>query len=102
MRTTPCESLDNSSGNRNLPQYSSPQYSSLSEAIDCLCKQWCDSSGYSDPFLKDGEWWAFPPKGVIPVKVKAVMGETSQREVKVDSLRMMLFPDGSLASPSIT
>lgn len=79
--------------NRNLPQYSS-----LGEAIDCLCRQWCNSYGYSDPFLKDGEWWAFPPQGVMPVKVRTVMGTASQQEVKVGSLTMTLFPDGSLAS----
>jgi hypothetical protein len=28
---------------------------------------WLTEHGYSDAFQNDGQWWAFPPNGVIPV-----------------------------------
>ncbi|MEL6354962.1 MAG: hypothetical protein AAFR58_24935 [Cyanobacteria bacterium J06627_28] len=74
-----------------------PEYSTFGKAIRSLCQNWCEAHGYSDPFLQDGEWWAFPPGGVMPVRVKTVMGTESQRTVRIGPLRVTLFPDGSLA-----
>lgn len=73
-----------------------PQYSQLGEAIRGNCQSWCDREGYSDPFCKDGEWWAFPPEGVMPVRIASVMGRASYRVVKIDVVTLTLFPDGSL------
>jgi len=73
------------------------EYSTFGKAIRGLCRNWCETHRYTDPFLKDGEWWAFPPGGVMPVQVKTVMGEASQRTVRIGPLRVTLFPDGSLA-----
>ncbi|MBE9064133.1 hypothetical protein [cf. Phormidesmis sp. LEGE 11477] len=75
-----------------------PQYFDLGDAIRDTCQHWCDREGYSDPFCKDGEWWAFPPGGVIPIRIKTVMGRASGSLVKIDAVTLMLFPDGSLAS----
>ncbi|MEL6777613.1 MAG: hypothetical protein AAFO06_10180 [Cyanobacteria bacterium J06597_16] len=77
-----------------------PQYDNLAAALQGICQVWCNTQGYSNPFRKDGEWWAFPPNGVIPVQIKTVMGETSHRLVKIDSLTLALFPDGSLVRKS--
>jgi len=79
-----------------------PQYSGLGEAIRSTCEVWCRAEDYSDPFCKDGEWWAFPPGGVMPVRIKTVMGAFSQRQVRIDRLTLSLFPDGSLASKTET
>ncbi|MDX2215508.1 MAG: hypothetical protein SFY66_19750 [Oculatellaceae cyanobacterium bins.114] len=38
-------------------------------------KDWCSEHGYTDLFYQEGEWWAFPPKGVMPVQLSAVMGK---------------------------
>lgn len=29
----------------------------------------CKFFGYSEPVLVTGEWWAFPPNGVMPVRL---------------------------------
>ncbi|NEQ53481.1 MAG: hypothetical protein F6K11_25655 [Leptolyngbya sp. SIO3F4] len=73
-----------------------PQYSNLSSAIRGVCQTWCDCHGYSDPFCRDGVWWAFPPNGVMPVRIETVMGDQSQRLVRIGPMRLMLFPDGSI------
>jgi len=78
-----------------------PQYDNLSEAIQGTCQAWCNTQGYSDPFCKDGEWWAFPPNSVMPVQIKTVMGARSHRLVKIGTLTLSIFPDGLLAPKSI-
>ena len=71
-------------------------YADLGSAIRGVCQDWCDLNGYSDPFCRDGIWWAFPPNGVMPVRIKTVMGAQSQRLVKIGPMRVMLLPDGSI------
>ena len=81
-------------------------YADLGSAIRGVCQAWCDSAsadlsvrnGYSDPFCQDGIWWAFPPNGVMPVRIKTVMEKQSQRLVRIGPMRLMLFPDGSIYS----
>lgn len=73
-------------------------YSNLKNAIAAVRDLWCLEHGYSDPFCRNGEWWAFPPSGVMPVKIKAVMGNNSQRKVQMGKVTIFLFPDGSLGS----
>jgi len=73
-------------------------YSTLSEAIYDICHSWCESHGYSDPFCRNGEWWAFPPSGVMPIQIQSVLDEGSKRTVKIGALELTLFPDGTLAS----
>lgn len=74
-----------------------PQYPNLGCAIRGVCQAWCETHHYSDPFCRDGEWWAFPPGGVMAIRIKTVMDEASQRPVKIGPLTLVLFPDGSLA-----
>ncbi|MEO1349761.1 MAG: hypothetical protein AAFW84_13315 [Cyanobacteria bacterium J06635_15] len=74
-----------------------PHYSSLGSAIHGVCQAWCDQHGYSDPFCRNGEWWAFPPGGVMPIRVKTVMSAGCQCWVQVGPLTLTLLPDGSLA-----
>ncbi|MEM9947597.1 MAG: hypothetical protein AAF810_16285 [Cyanobacteria bacterium P01_D01_bin.36] len=74
-----------------------PQYSNFDDAIRGTCRLWCDAKGYSDPFCQDGEWWAFPPSGVMPIRIKTVMGATSCCLVRINQVTTSLFPDGSLA-----
>ncbi|MEM1253419.1 MAG: hypothetical protein AAGI69_13375 [Cyanobacteria bacterium P01_H01_bin.21] len=73
-------------------------YADLGSAIRGVCQAWCDLNGYSDPFCRDGIWWAFPPNGVMPVRIETVMEEQSQRLVKVGPMTLILFPDGSIYS----
>ncbi|MEM9091459.1 MAG: hypothetical protein AAGC93_22305 [Cyanobacteria bacterium P01_F01_bin.53] len=77
-----------------------PSYASFADAIRGTCNDWCNAQGYSSPFCKNGEWWAFPPNGVMPVQIKTVMDKTSHRLVKIGSLTLALFPDGSLLRES--
>ncbi len=30
---------------------------------------WLIANGYTDPFRNEGQWWAFPPNGVMPVPI---------------------------------
>lgn len=41
-----------------------PVYKLAIEVQD-WCAFWC----YTDPFIHDGQWWAYPPAGVMPVPV---------------------------------
>jgi len=49
------------------------KHASLRERIESIyyegAKEWCEKNGYTDPFFQDGNWWAFPPGGVIPVSI---------------------------------
>jgi len=74
-----------------------PYYPNLGCVIRGVCQAWCQEQGYSDAFCRNGEWWAYPPNGVMPVQIKTVMEKGSQRQVQLDSLTIFLFPDGSLA-----
>ena len=73
-------------------------YADLGSAIRGVCQDWCELNSYSDPFCRDGIWWAFPPKGVMPVRIETVMEEQSQRLVKIGPMRLRLLPDGSIYS----
>ncbi|MEM8505061.1 MAG: hypothetical protein AAF716_18140 [Cyanobacteria bacterium P01_D01_bin.1] len=75
-----------------------PQYSRLGDAIRGTCQSWCDREGYSDPFCKDGEWWAFPPEGVMPVRIKSVIDKASCQDVQIGTMTLTLCPDGSIAT----
>ena len=72
-------------------------YRSLGCAIREVCYAWCEEQGYTDPFCRDGEWWAYPPNGVMPVQIKTVIGTNCQRPVRLGNLTLFLYPDGSLA-----
>lgn len=74
-----------------------PQYPDLATALEGICRTWCEAHGYSEPFCRNGEWWAFPPAGVMPVKIKDVMGHDSQQQIRIGTLMLTLWPDGSLA-----
>lgn len=74
-----------------------PHYSDLRSAMYGVCQAWCDQYGYSDPFCRNAEWWAFPPGGVMPVQIKTIMGEGCQRLIQIGPLTLALLPDGSLA-----
>ncbi len=73
-------------------------YPNLGAAMQGVCQTWCQTHGYSDPFCRDGEWWAFPPQGVMPVRIKTVMGNTLPYCVQIERVTLRLFPDGSLAT----
>ncbi|MEM9804860.1 MAG: hypothetical protein AAF959_06235 [Cyanobacteria bacterium P01_D01_bin.56] len=73
-----------------------PQYSNLGSAIRGVCQTWCDQHGYTDPFCRNGVWWAYPPHGVMPVRVETVMGKQSQRLVRIGPMSLTLFPDGTI------
>ena len=48
-------------------------YPNLKAAAAAVCQRWCEQKGYSDRFYQDGSWWAFPPNGVLPVKINEVI-----------------------------
>lgn len=79
-----------------------PQYPNLGAAIQGVCQTWCQAHGYRDPFCRNGEWWAFPPQGVMPVPIKTVMGSPSPSAVQIERVTLQLLPDGSLATDSET
>ncbi|MGF1523430.1 MAG: hypothetical protein ACFBSF_14035 [Leptolyngbyaceae cyanobacterium] len=72
-------------------------YPDLGTAIRGICYAWCDANGYRDPFCRNGEWWAFPSGGVMPIQIKTVMQEADQQPVKIGPVTLILFPDGSLS-----
>ncbi|MEL6139827.1 MAG: hypothetical protein AAFR42_20785 [Cyanobacteria bacterium J06628_6] len=75
-----------------------PCYSTFKAALQATCHAWCHEQGYTDPFCQDGVWWAFPPGGVIPVRVKDVMAPDWQRSVRIGALTLDLLANGALAS----
>ncbi|MEO0405792.1 MAG: hypothetical protein AAF289_00425 [Cyanobacteria bacterium P01_A01_bin.135] len=72
------------------------EYPNLGAAIRGTCEAWCHVQGYSDPFCRNGEWWAFPPGGVMPVQIKTVMDPRCHHPVKIGPLSLALSPDGSV------
>ncbi|MEO0537517.1 MAG: hypothetical protein AAF215_27110 [Cyanobacteria bacterium P01_A01_bin.123] len=78
-----------------------PQYPDLGAAMRGVCQVWCNQQGYSDPFSRNGEWWAFPPHGVMPVRIATVMDQGAQQLVKIGPLTLALLPDGSVAKGNV-
>ena len=78
-------------------------YSNLASAIRGVCEQWCQINGYSDLFIRNGEYWAFPPNGVMPVCLKEAISSKDKygREVKIGRVSIMLMPDGSFCSRTL-
>lgn len=52
-----------------------PRYGKRIALREAQIQTWCEQSGYTEPFCQEGEWWAFPPAGVMPVQLATVMGE---------------------------
>ncbi len=79
---------------------STQTYLTLVSAVRATCEQWCYLNGYTDPFLHNGEWWAFPPAAVMPVKIKDVINldNTIPNKVYIGLVCCLLLPDGSFAS----
>ncbi|MEO1341284.1 MAG: hypothetical protein AAFV28_09115 [Cyanobacteria bacterium J06635_13] len=79
-------------------------YSNLANAIRGVCEQWCEINGYSDLFIRNGEYWAFPPNSVMPVCLKEAIApeEKHAMEVKIDRVSIMLLPDGSFHTGNLS
>ena len=78
-------------------------YPNLQAAATAVCRSWCQQHGYSNSFYQDGSWWAFPPQGVIPVKIHDVISfdQTKAQRVKIKhysiALSIAILPDGCIA-----
>ena len=74
------------------------EYPSLLAAIKAVCQKWCQQNGYTEPFCRNGEYWAFPPSGVIPVKIRDVIQKNKPEAelVRIGRVSFWLLPDGSL------
>ena len=83
--------IDNFSNNSNLI------YPDLAAAIEDICQEWCQENGYTEPFYRNGELWAFPPDGVMPVKIKNVMDKQNSKQVWIGRVSLFILPDGSVA-----
>lgn len=71
-------------------------YPDLATAMRAVCENWCNVHGFTEPFCRNGEWWAFPPRAVMPVKIKDVMGKNSEAQcVYIGRVSFLLLPDGS-------
>lgn len=81
----------NDSCNSNL------SYPDLAAAIKDICQQWCQENGYTEPFYRNGELWAFPPTGVIPIKIKDVLNKQDSKQVWIGRVSLLILPDGSIA-----
>lgn len=42
----------------------------MTQQISTHVSDWCTTNGYTDPFLQEGCWWAFPPNGVMPLPLE--------------------------------
>ncbi|MEM6403343.1 MAG: hypothetical protein AAF757_24455 [Cyanobacteria bacterium P01_D01_bin.116] len=73
------------------------RYPDLATAINEICQQWCQENGYTEPFYRNGELWAFPPNGVMPVKIKDVMDDQDSKQVCIGRVSLFILPDGSVA-----
>lgn len=70
-------------------------YPDLATAINNVCQQWCEEQGYSEPFYRNGELWAFPANGVMPVKIKDVINQQDSKKVWIGRVSLFILPDGS-------
>jgi hypothetical protein len=39
------------------------------QLIEKQIQTWCENNGWTDYFIHDGEFYAFPPEAVIPVPI---------------------------------
>jgi hypothetical protein len=78
-------------------------YPNLEAAAAAVCSKWFQQQGYTGHFYSSGSWWAFPPQGVMPVRIHDVIDleETKARRVQIEyysiSLSIALLPDGCIA-----
>ena len=78
-------------------------YPNLLAAAKAVCQSWCEGKGFSDPFYQDGSWWAFPPNGVIPLKIHDIIDTANTPATRVQvqhyaiALSIALMPDGCIA-----
>ena len=83
--------------------YNSTIYPDLKAAAAAVCQKWCQQHGYCDSFYLDGSWWAYPPQGVIPVKIRDIIDrqQTIAQRVQIKYysifLSIALLPDGCIA-----
>ncbi|MEM7552939.1 MAG: hypothetical protein AAF378_02375 [Cyanobacteria bacterium P01_A01_bin.84] len=80
----------------NSSNISDSSYPDLATAINDICQQWCRENGYTEPFYRNGEIWAFPPDGVIPTKIKDVTNQEDSKQVWIDCVSLFILPDGSI------
>ena len=74
------------------------EYPNFLAAIKGVCEKWCQQNGYTEPFCRNGEYWAFPPNGAIPVKIRDII-QTDKRQAQlvcIGRVSFWLLPDGSL------
>jgi hypothetical protein len=59
-------------------------------------QDYCDRNSYTEPQFVDGEWWAFPPSGVMPVVIP--VDRFSDQVVRVmpatNTVRTTFNPEG--------
>ena len=78
-------------------------YPNFLSAAGAVCQRWCEQEGYRDRFYQNGSWWAFPPNGVIPVRIHEIfdLNKTKAQRVQVKhhsiALSIALLPDGCIA-----
>lgn len=83
--------------------HNSTIYPDLRAAAAAVCRKWCQQHGYTDSFYLDGSWWAYPPQGVMPVKIRDIINrqQTIAQRVQIQyysiSLSIALLPDGCIA-----
>lgn len=81
-------------------------YPNMKAAAEAVCGEWCQQQDYTDYFYDHGSWWAFPPQGVMPVKIHNVIdvAQTKAQRVKIKHhsifLSIALLPDGCIAPPN--
>lgn len=78
-------------------------YSNLEAAAAAVCQRWCQQNSYTTPFYQNSSRWAFPPHGVMPVKIHDVidLDHTMAQRVEIQhysiTLSIALLPDGCVA-----
>ena len=65
------------------------EYPNFLAAIEGVCEKWCQQNGYTEPFCRNGEYWAFPPNGAIPVKIRDII-QTDKRQAQLFVLVVFL------------
>ena len=72
---------------------------------DDWIQEWCEDNGWTDWFLECRDYWAFPPRGVMPLpipketlmQIKAKKGLSSQERLWV-SISIVVAMTGGLLS----
>jgi len=65
----------------------------MNKSTNTRIQKWCENSGWTDLFVQEGQFYAFPPGAVIPLPVptEAIKSAKKLREILAHNLKQLLL-----------